>query len=42
VRSLAYLGLGNVAQSQRDGDFGKATAFSSPQGAIEDLSFLSQ
>jgi tetratricopeptide (TPR) repeat protein len=42
VRSLAYLGLGNVAQAQRDGDFAKSTAFSSPQGSIEDLSFLSQ
>jgi hypothetical protein len=42
VRSLAYLGLGNVAQSQRDGDFAKSTAFSSPHGSIEDLSFLSQ
>jgi tetratricopeptide (TPR) repeat protein len=42
VRSLAYLGLGNTAQSQRDGDFAKSTSFSSPQGAIEDLSFLSQ
>ncbi len=42
VRSLAYLGLGNTAQSQRDGDFAKSTAFSNPQGAIEDLSFLSQ
>jgi tetratricopeptide (TPR) repeat protein len=42
VRSLAYLGLGNTAQSERDGNFAKSTAFSSPQGAIEDLSFLSQ
>jgi tetratricopeptide (TPR) repeat protein len=42
VRSLAHLGLGNTAQSRRDGDFAKSTAFSSPQGAIEDLSFLSQ
>ncbi len=42
VRSLAYAGLGNTAQAQRDGDFAKTTAFSSPQGAIEDLSFLSQ
>jgi tetratricopeptide (TPR) repeat protein len=42
VRSLAHLGLGNTAPAQRDGDFAKSTAFSSPQGAIEDLSFLSQ
>jgi tetratricopeptide (TPR) repeat protein len=42
VRSLAYLGLGNTAQSQRDDNFAKSTAFSSPQGSIEDLSFLSQ
>jgi predicted Zn-dependent protease len=42
VRSLAYFGLGNTAQSQRDSDFAKSTAFSSPQSAIEDLSFLSQ
>jgi hypothetical protein len=39
---LAYLGLGNTAQSERDGNFAKSTAFSRPQGAIEDLSFLSQ
>lgn len=42
VRGLAYLGLGNTAQAQRDEDFAKSTAFSSPQGSIEDLSFLSQ
>ena len=42
VRSLAYLGLGNTAQAQRDSDFAKNTASSTPQGAIEDLSFLSQ
>jgi tetratricopeptide (TPR) repeat protein/V8-like Glu-specific endopeptidase len=42
VRSLAYLGLGNMAQARRDEDVAKARAFSSPQGAIEDLSFLSQ
>jgi tetratricopeptide (TPR) repeat protein/V8-like Glu-specific endopeptidase len=42
VRSLAHLGLGNTAQAQRDSDFAKSTAFSNPQGAIEDLSFLSQ
>ncbi len=42
VRGLAYLSLGNTAQAQRDNDFAKSTAFSSPQGSIEDLSFLSQ
>jgi tetratricopeptide (TPR) repeat protein len=42
VRGLAHLGSGNTAQAQRDEDFAKSTAFSSPQGSIEDLSFLSQ
>jgi tetratricopeptide (TPR) repeat protein len=41
-RGLAYRGLGNEAQAQRDIQFGRNTAQSSPQGFIEDLSFLNQ
>jgi tetratricopeptide (TPR) repeat protein len=42
VRALAYRGLGNTAQAEQDANFARATARSAPQGAIEDLSFLSQ
>jgi tetratricopeptide (TPR) repeat protein len=42
VRSLAYRGLGNNAQADRDANIAQATARSAPQGSIEDLSFLSQ
>lgn len=41
-RGLAYRGLGNEAQAQRDIQFGRNTAQASPQGFIEDLSFLNQ
>jgi tetratricopeptide (TPR) repeat protein len=41
-RGLAYRGLGNEAQATRDIQFGRNTAQSSPQGYIEDLSFLNQ
>jgi tetratricopeptide (TPR) repeat protein len=41
-RGLAYRGLGNEAQAVRDIQFGRNTAQSSPQGYIEDLSFLNQ
>jgi tetratricopeptide (TPR) repeat protein len=41
-RGLAYRGLGNEAQAQRDIQWGRNTAQASPQGFIEDLSFLNQ
>jgi tetratricopeptide (TPR) repeat protein len=42
VRGLAYFGLGNVAQAERDANIAQTRAFAAPQGSIEDLSFLSQ
>jgi tetratricopeptide (TPR) repeat protein len=42
VRSLAYLGLGNKIQAQNDAQTAKITASSSPQNAIDDISFLNQ
>jgi Flp pilus assembly protein TadD len=41
-RGLAYRGLGREAEAVRDIQFGRNTAQSSPQGYIEDLSFLNQ
>jgi tetratricopeptide (TPR) repeat protein len=42
VRAVAYLSTGNFGQAQQDAQTAKTVAQSSPQGAIEDLSFLSQ
>jgi tetratricopeptide (TPR) repeat protein len=41
-RAAAYLGLGNIKQAQIDAQFAQSVADSSPQGFIEDLSFLNQ
>jgi tetratricopeptide (TPR) repeat protein len=42
VRSLAYAGLGNTTQARNDALVARTRASAAPQGAIEDLSFLSQ
>ncbi|AFY73290.1 TPR repeat-containing protein [Synechococcus sp. PCC 7502] len=42
ARAAAYLGLGNTNLAQRDRQTAQSTAISSPQGFIEDLSFLNQ
>jgi tetratricopeptide (TPR) repeat protein len=42
VRAVAYLSTGNFGRAQQDAQTAQAVAQSSPQGAIEDLSFLSQ
>jgi len=41
-RAAAYLGLGNIRQAQIDAQIAQNLAESSPQGFIEDLSFLNQ
>jgi len=41
-RGAAYLGLGNIRQAQIDAQIAQNVAKSSPQGFIEDLSFLKQ
>jgi tetratricopeptide (TPR) repeat protein/V8-like Glu-specific endopeptidase len=41
-RGLAYLKLGNTNQARLDTQFAQGVARSSPQGFIEDLSFLNQ
>jgi tetratricopeptide (TPR) repeat protein len=41
-RAKAYLELGNIKQAQIDTQIAKSVALSSPQGFIEDLSFLNQ
>jgi tetratricopeptide (TPR) repeat protein len=42
VRAIASLSTGNFGQAQQDAQTAQTLAQSSPQGAIEDLSFLSQ
>jgi tetratricopeptide (TPR) repeat protein len=42
VRAVAYLNTGNFGRAQQDAQTAQTVAQSSPQGAIEDLSFLSQ
>jgi len=41
-RAAAYLGLGKVDQAQSDAKLAQSVVKSSPQGFIEDLSFLNQ
>jgi Flp pilus assembly protein TadD len=42
ARAAANLALGNTAQAQRDAQLAKQFALGSPDGFIEDISFLNQ